>query len=92
MQQKIAEMKSGDEEALLSSLPHAHYHLNGLKNLWVGVLQADCEAHLWEHCPQTVHSFAAFAQQQEDERGVMPNLLKWQSILVRPHTKILFNP
>ncbi len=48
------------------------------------VLQVDCEAHLWQHCPQTVHSFAAFAQQQDAGKGAMPNLLKWQSILVRP--------
>ncbi|BDA44478.1 hypothetical protein COCOBI_05-6650 [Coccomyxa sp. Obi] len=56
----------------------AHAELLQIVDLW-----ADCEAHLWEHCPQTVHGFAAFAQRQEDERGVMPNLLKWQSILVQ---------
>ena len=56
------------------------------------MVQADCEAQLWEHCPQTVHCFAAFAQQQEDEQGVMPNLIKWQSILVRPLSDSLCYP
>ena len=44
-------------------------------------MQNESETYLWEHCPKTVHRFAAFAQRLDDRKGI--NIaLKWQDILV----------
>ena len=44
-------------------------------------VQNDAEEYLWEHCPRTVHRFAAFAQRLDDKRGVNA-ALKWRDIAV----------
>ena len=45
-------------------------------------VQNEAEEFLWEHCPRTVHRFAAFAQRLDDQQGVSA-ALKWRNIAVR---------